>query len=266
MTPITYALNHVRKVIPPQILEKAFLSTWKYNNLVPVSVDRRIREEVIDQRVMIDCNLLGGTEIWVRLNGLTRENPDAWTWIYRIPKVLTQGRSIVAALSVSFGEGAVVGATNLLPVRGNSLLDAGAGLLNSSNPIPMIATAKVHLIGDNVVLISDNMALPTNIFLRCWVENDTEMTNLNPRSFRAFAKLVEYAVKSYIYNELVVTMDIGELYAGNQLGRFKEIVDSYEEAEEMYMTHLNEVMGKVLILNDPEAQRRHVQLLVGGLW
>ena len=99
-----------------------------------------------------------------------------------------------------------------------------------------------------------------------WVENDTEMTNLNPRSFRAFAKLVEYAVKSYIYNELVVTMDIGELYAGNQLGRFKEIVDSYEEAEEMYMTHLNEVMGKVLILNDPEAQRRHVQLLVGGLW
>lgn len=266
MTPITYALNHVRKVIPRQILDKTFLSNWQYNNTFPISLDQRIREDVINNRVMVDCNLLGGTEIWVRLNGLVRENPDAWTWIYRIPKSLTQGRSIVAALSVSFGEGAVVGATNLIPVRGNSLQDAAAGLLNSSNPIPMIATAKTHLIGDNVVLISDNMALPTNIFLRCWIENDSEMTNLNPRSYRAFAKLTELAVKSFIYNEMVIKMDMGEIFGGVQLGRFKEIVDSYSDAEEMYMTHLNEVMGRVFELNDAEGQRRHIQLMVGGLW
>ena len=248
MTPITYALNHVRKVIPRQILDKTFLSNWQYNNTFPISLDQRIREDVINNRVMVDCN------------------PDAWTWIYRIPKSLTQGRSIVAALSVSFGEGAVVGATNLIPVRGNSLQDAAAGLLNSSNPIPMIATAKTHLIGDNVVLISDTMALPTTFFLRCWIENDSEMTNLNPRSYRAFAKLTELAVKSFIYNEMVIKMDMGEIFGGVQLGRFKEIIDSYSDAEEMYMTHLNEVMGRVFELNDAEGQRRHIQLMVGGLW
>ena len=266
MNAINYALNNLKAVIPKEILQKVFLSLWEYNNLYPTSLDARIKEEVIYNRVMVDCNLLGGTETWIRLNGLPRENPDHYTWIYRIPKHLTQGRSIVAALSVSFGEGAIVGSTNLIPVRGNSLQDAASGLLNTSNPIPLISSAKVTLVGDNTILIADNMALPTNVFLRCWLENDSEMTHLNPRSFRAFAKLVEYAVKNYIYVNALIPMDAGELFAGRELGRFKEIIDGYSDANEMYMTQLNEVMGRVFELNDSEAQRRHIQLMIGGAW
>lgn len=265
MNPITYALNHVKQVIPKEILNRVFISQQNYNFVIPVSLDSRIREEVINPVVMVDCNIIAGVETWIRLNGIPRENPDPFTFIYRIPKTVTQGRSIISALSVSFGEGAVIGATNLIPVRGNSLQDAGAGLLHSSNPIPMISTAKCQLIGENVVAIMDNMALPTNIFLRCWLENDSEMNHINPRSYLDFARLVEYAVKRYIYTNAIIPMDMGELFAGSQIGRFKETIDGYSDAHEMYVT-AREEWGRVASLNDFESHRRHLQAMIGGLW
>lgn len=265
MNPISYALNHLRQVIPSEILRQVFMSRINYNYDLSVSLDTRIREEVIFPVVMFDCNLIGGLETWIRLLGLPREQVDLFTHIYRIPKTMTQGRSIISALSVSYGEGAVVGATNLIPVRGNSLLDAASGLLSSSNPIPMISTAKVQLVGENVVAIMDNLALPTNIFLRCWLENDTEMNHINPRSYLDFARLCEYAVKRYIYTNAIIPMDKGELFAGSQLGRFKEIIDSYSDADEMYFT-AREEWGRIAALNDFESQRRHIELITGGLW
>lgn len=268
MNPITYALNQVRFEIPREILEKLFITQFAaqhcYYKPTPISLDARIRDEVITPRVLMDCNMMGGTETHIRLTGLPREDVDAFTYVYRIPKTLTQGRSITAALSVTFGEGAVVGATNLVPMRGNVLLDAASGLLNSSTPIPMISTAKVKLIGENTILIADNMSMPTNIFLRCWLENDTNFNHINPRSYPAFSKLVVLAVKAYIYVNAMIPMDMGEIFAGNQLGRFKEVIDSYSDANEMYMTHLTEVWGRVAVLNDFDAHRRHIQLLVGG--
>ena len=135
MNPLSYALNHLRQVIPAEILRQVFMSRVNYSFDLAVSLDTRIREEVLLPVVMLDCNLVGGLETWIRLAGMPREQVDPFTHIYRIPKTATQGRSIISALSVSYGEGAVVGATNLIPVRGNSLLDAASGLLSSSNPI-----------------------------------------------------------------------------------------------------------------------------------
>jgi len=266
MNPVTYALNQVRYEIPREVLEKVFISQFNYQLRNPISLDSRIREEVIVPRVFTDCNIMGGTETFIRLNGLPREDVDAFTYIYRIPKTLTQGRTITSALSVTFGEGAVVGATNLVPMHGNALLDAASGLLNTSSPIPIISSAKVKLIAENTIMIADNMSLPTNIFLRCWLENDTTFNHINPRSYPQFAKLVLLAVKAYIYVNAMIPMDKGEIFGGNQLGRFKEVVDSYSDANEMYATHLKEVWGKVAILNDFDAHRRHLQMITGGAW
>lgn len=266
MNPISYALRQLRFKIPKEILEKTFISTLNHRFTQPTSLDTRIRQEVIEPRVLVDCNLLGGTETHIPLFDLPREFLDPFTAVYRIPKSMTQGRTIVRAMSVAYGEGAIMGASNIAPTQGNLLLDGAAGVLNSALAIPIVSTAQCQLIGENVVMIADNMALPMNIYLRCWLENDENFNHIQPTSYPAFAKLVELAVKAYIYVNIQIPMDRAIIHAGSELGRFRETVDGYADANEQYETHLTEVWRKTAYLNDYTSHRRHCQRILGGNW
>lgn len=266
MNPITYSLQQLRFAIPREILEKVFISNMNHRLIQPTSLDTRIRQEVIEQRVLVDCNLAGGTETHIPLSTLPKEFIDSYTAIYRIPKNMTQGRTITRALSVSYGEGAIMGVVNVAPTQGNAYLDAASGVLAASLPIPIVSTAQCQLIGENVVMIADNMALPVNIFLRCWLENDENFNHIQPTSYKAFSKLIELAVKAYIYINAQIPMDRAFIHAGSELGRFKEIVDGYSDANEQYETHFNEVWRKTAYLNDYNAHRRHCQRILGGNW
>ena len=62
MNPITKALSELKFRIPKPILEKAFLpkKTWGgLHHKTPVSLDYRIREAVIDARVMVGAQVRG---------------------------------------------------------------------------------------------------------------------------------------------------------------------------------------------------------------
>lgn len=264
MNPITYSLDRLHYAIPREILEKTFISNINHRTLIPVSLDARIRELVIEPRVLVDCNLVAGTEMYFPLIQVPREIVDMFNYVYRIPKFMTQGRRITQALSVSFGEGAVLAGSNLAPSNGNALLDATSGVLNSALPIPLVSTAQCQLIGENTVLINDNMALPNNIYLRCWVENDESFNHIQPASYPAFSKLVELAVKAYIYINSLVIMDKAYIFAGAELGRYKEIVDSYADANEMYETHRDEKWRKTAFMNDYQAHTRQLRRTLGG--
>lgn len=267
MNPIQYSLQQCRFEIPPEILEYVFVTRQDKERRykpTPISIDAKIRELVIEPRVLVDCNLVGGTEVAIPLANCPKEVIDPFQAIYRIPKNLTNGRTITRALSVSFGEGAIVGMSNLQPTYGNNLLDAAAGVLNSHLAIPQVSTANCQLIDENTVLIMDNFAIPMNAYLRCWLENDSNFNHIQPTSYDAFATLVILAVKAYIYNTMQIHMDRALIHAGGELGRFKEIVDEYSDANEMYRTHLRQVWRRVAYLNDFQAHRRHLQRLMGG--
>lgn len=264
MNPVSYSLQNIHRTIPRDILEKVFISIIQHRYTVPVSLDARIRELVIEPWVMVDCNLVGGTETFLPLEAVPREQMDPFTVIYRIPKSMTQGRTITSALSVSFGQGSIIGSTNM-GLRGSSpMLDAASSVMNAQLPIPMVSSAYCTLIGENVVLIGDNIALPTNLFLRCKLENDEAFTHLKPTSYMQFAQLVEYAIKAYIYTNSAIVMDRAFIHAGADLGRMKEIIDSYSDAFENYKTYFRETWQKVSILNDYTAHRRHLQMITGG--
>ena len=266
MNPITYALNQVHFRIPDEVLKETFVSrqfNFQFRS-TPATIDARIRDLVLNARVMVDCNLFGGVETTIPLIRASYEYIDPYQVIYTVPKTLTQGRSITRALSVSFGDGAMAGITNLVPSYGNNLLDAAQGLLQSHQPIPMVSTANCILVGENQVLIQDNFTLPPNIYLRCWLENDAMMSHIQPTSYPAFAELVVLAVKAYIYMNLQIPMDKGVIHAGADLGRFREVVDGYSDADEQYRDHLKKVWRKVAYLNDFQAHRRHIQRLLGG--
>ena len=68
MNPITYALSRIREEIPSQLLSLAFNETKLNTFAVPVSVDSIIKERVLVKRVLLDCNLVGGSEVVIALS------------------------------------------------------------------------------------------------------------------------------------------------------------------------------------------------------
>lgn len=265
MGPLSKCIDEVKFRIPRAILEAVFIKRAQHWRLTPASLDEHILNEVVRPRVLVDCNLVGGTEVFIPLDGVPLERSNDYTTVYRIPKDKTQGRSIMSVLNITFSDPTKVSSYGVAAGAHNSIMmQAGQAVMDAMGNMPVTSTAYVQLIGENVVMVRDTVVLPANIYLRCLLENDENMSHLQLKSYRDFSKLVEYAVKAYIYNEYVIPMDMGELYGGQALGRFKEIIDSYADAEELYQDFLRDKWQKVSLMNDREQHTRFLRLMMGG--
>lgn len=271
MNAIRNALNNIKFTIPKQILEKAFMSYTKFGlQFQNSNIDEQIKSSVIIPRVLVDCDLVGGVMVMVPLAGLETEQVDGSNTVIRIPKSKTQGRSINSALSVCFVDPTMGGSIGNMSQSvnynsgGMASTAATAAALAAMDIIPIVSTARVQLIGENVILIKDNIVLSPSCYLRCMLANDQEMSNIPLRSYIHFNKLVEYAVKSYIYNEMIVSIDQGQLMGGVQLGAIKEIISGYSDAEQNYQDYLRDVWTAVAFMSDDTSYNRFAKLLVGG--
>lgn len=265
MNPVLKALTEVKFRIPPEILNIVFVKRLARWRDTPASVDEQIMALVMRPRVLIDCDIVGGREIWICLDGLRTGGDEMYESVYRIPKDRTNGASITAVLNVSFSDPSRISAAGVAANgQNNMMLQGGQAVMDAMGSIPQTSTARIELIGENVVLINDVMTMPANAYLRCLVANDENLNNIQLRSYHHYAKLVEFAVKSYIYNTYVIDLDIGELRGGQTLGRIKDIVDSYADAEENYQTYLREKWTKVAYMNDRERYTRTLRMIIGG--
>ncbi len=262
--PIQKALMDVQFKIPPQILQAAFVTREFGHRPLPVNIETLIRDRVIYARVMVDCNLVGGTQLVIPLSTVKPEYIDLNTMVYRIPKSLTQGRTITRLLSLSSGVGTGYNsAMTRNPYGFSAVVDAADAVVASHAPIPLVSTANLRLIGENTVLVTEQVSLPSNVQLTCYVEYDEEFSQLRPTAYPKFSRLVELAVKAYIYNELAIPMGQAQLVGGMELGRFREIIDSYADANELYETYLQETWRRVALLNDAGSRERHLRMLSG---
>lgn len=276
MDAIRYAIAAVKQRIPAAILERAFYGkNQSWRRPVDSNIDSQILSTVIRPRVMMDCDIVGGIECQIDLTTLPAMWSDDRTRVYRIPKDRTQGRSIISVLSVgyyptsqmlvsSLGQSVAVGST-LSQTDATATASAAGMLMNSATRVPITSTASARLVGENTVMVDDMYIIGRDYTLRCVIANDENLNNIQPRSFIDFAKLVEYAVKAYIYNELIVEIGQAELQGGQELGVFKTIVESYSDAAENYQNFLNDTWQAVAFMNDQESWRRHVSTLVGGM-
>lgn len=267
MMAVNKALDEVKFRINRRILEAVFIKRhqkgWK--DPQPLSLDEQILREVIRPRVMVDCNLVGGVEDTIDLNGLLAERTNDYTSVYRIPKEKTGGRSIQSVLNVTFANPNAASSMGMSPGGQNTaLMMAGAAVMDAHSPIPVTSTARVTLIGENVVMVRDTVVLPANIYLRCILENDDQLSHLQLKSYRNFSDLVTFAVKAYIFNEYMVEMDMGELHGGQMLGVFKSTVEGYAEAEELYQEELRTKWQKVAFMNDEQSYGRFLRGIIGG--
>lgn len=265
---ISKAVSDLKFRIPTEILKEAFkeeTSSWRS---VPVDIEEQIKVKVIRPRVLIDCDLVGGVETQISLEGLTPSISDQTTTIYHIPKERTQNRSIMSVLSVGYINyglaygNAAMGYIN--PKGVNDILVAGMSVMNSHSAQPMVSTANVALIGENTVMIKDVNRIITNNYLRCILGNDENLNHISFRAIPKFCKLVELAVKSYIYNVMTVRMGEAFLKGGQELGVIKSIIEGYADSEQMYQDYLEQVISKVMFFSDPTSYSRNIRLLVGS--
>ena len=265
MLAVSKALDEVKFRIPRQVLDAVFIQRNLRWRDVPPSLDEQIMAAVIRPRVLVDCNLVGGTEAFINLDGVQFERADDYTSVYRIPKSRTNGRSINSVLNITFSDPTKVSSYGVAAGQQNTMMmQVGSSVMDSHGSIPVTSTATVQLIGENVVMVRDTVILPANIYLRCILANDENMSHIQLRSYPAFANLVVLAVKAFIYIEYVVRLDIGELMGGMALGRIKEIVDSYADANELYQEYLMTKWQKIALMQDSSSVGRYMKLLIGG--
>lgn len=265
MNALQKALSDIKFIIPRQILDTVFVQRYNNFRTSAPSLDEQIMNTVIRPRVYVDSSLMGGTEILVSLSGLSSTDVGVADMVYRIPKERTQNRTIMSVLNITYTDAQAMAAAGNYASCGISVEQSQMqNMLDAINPLPMVSTGRITIIGENVVHIKDSIRIPSNSYLRCIVGHDEAMSHLQPRSYKAFGKLVEYAVKSYIYNEYSIEVDMGELRGGHNLGKFKDIVDGYSDAEELYQTYLQEKWMKISFQNDQTSSNRYYKLLIGG--
>lgn len=270
MNPISKAISDITYRIPRDILQEVFMPKQYGFREAPVTIEEQIRNIVIKGRVMVDCDLVGGTETWVNLAGVPFEQlaSDRFITVYYVPKSRTQGRTINSVLNMAYvsGPGMAYGGamSQFDPCSVNEYNSAAKQVVDSFSSIPMVSTAHVQLIGENVVMVKETGIASGTGVLRVILANDENYSHLQIRSFPMFSRLCELACKAYIFNEYDIILDRGQITGGITLGKFREIVDRYSDAEEMYQTYLHETYRDVALMNDQESYNRLIQMTVGG--
>lgn len=274
-SPFPMALMEIKNRIPIPVLQRAFGDVQRRFSSVPVDLDSMIMQNVIKSRVMMHCNIIGGTQVMINLSGYPRQVPDERSSLYHVPPEALQGREIVSPQSVSYGYGYSIAYSNYNPYF-DQMQSAGcgnAGILTAANQIysamanlPIVETARVTLIGTNQVLIQDQVRIPDRVYLRAMLTHDSQMANIQSASWGRFAQLCVLATKAYIYNHMVINLNRGAIEGGFDLGVIKEIIDGYADADELFLTYLEETWFKTSRMNDHETHLRHVRNLMGSGW
>lgn len=267
MQVIDYAIMEIMGEIPPQILKRFFINEAQQFTNVPVSLDCVIRDKIIMKRLRNLLNITGATEVLIPLNGIPVTQPDPYNYVFRVPKVATNGRSIICPLSVVYymsQNGSMYSnATNpnspnmfsTTQTGSSVLLGQSKALKDVNGPIPMVSTAKVSLIGENTILVNDYSGLIINGGVRVLLDYDKEFSNVLPGQMHAFAQMAVLVAKAAIYTEYLIEMGRGELAYGSDLPEFRMFVEQYSNANEQLQEKLPGWRRSV-ILGDPLRRQR----------
>ena len=232
------ALRHIHDNIPERILQLIFTGG--------LSLDEKIKEDVIYKTVLPDCNLKGGKVIPIELHSSWAKNvPNEPFSLFEIPIEAREGRNIIEVHSVSenlsrgsMGGSDYAGACPSSSV--NSFRQSGAmiyatnAMLASKTLFNTGSRAPIVELQGNMVKLHPAPGRYIPWLLSCRVCYDTEMTNLNSAAIEKFADVCEAAVKRYCYNVLILGMDVGTIEFGADLPALKDIVTRWGDMKQEY--------------------------------
>lgn len=276
MNALDYAVNEVRNKIPYEILYAGMTYAEDPNMIALSSLEDKIVQRVIKKRVLLMCNVIGGIQVIVPIRQLYPSIHDNLYTVYPIPPELVMDKEIVSVLNLAYmpgtgfmGSGSGYGGVGHI----SSLTDPS---FYSSNPVTnvtgrigaaastngVLSNAHLEIVARNTVAVYANYRTLGNFGITCLLENDSNLANLQPRSYHQLGRLCELATKAYIHNKLIIPLNSGMLSGGQDLGVFRSIVESYSSAEEDYQTFITEVWGKVMYHNDVHRTHRLVTSMI----
>ena len=278
MNAIDYAVSVIRNnTIPYEILHAAMTYGEDPQVSALSSIEDKLVNKVIKKRVLLTCNVIGGIEHFVPINMLQPTFYENMYTVYQVPADLVMNKQIVSALTLSYMPGSGFMGGQMSGYSGNgSIVAPGSPDMYSSNPVMNVAgrigaaaamngvltNAHLEIVAYNTIAVYANFRTLTNFGIWVVLENDNNLNNLSPRSYEKLAILCTLATKSYIYNKLIVPLNMGYLSGGQDLGVFKSIVESYQSAEEDYNTYVQEVWGKVLFHADTARTNRLINSMI----
>ena len=263
MNALQYALtNAVMMEIPNQVLEIAFPQP---TSGMILSLEERMLSRCVRPLILMDMNLVGDMMVYIPIqncNVIAISNMQVGatqSFIVDVPKHLTNNKTILRTYSLVAGMYGNSGTINqcLSPILADT---AKLGL--AINPSNVSQTAKMMIVGENKVLVEDYAMNVHFGYLKVGVENNSNLENVQASYYPQVAKLIVLGLKRYIYNNTIIDLDVGQIYAGHELGRIKEIIDSYADAGEMYQEELIR-WAKLSVLNDVRKSDELIKLQIG---
>jgi hypothetical protein len=266
MNPLVKALDDIEFEIPPEILKAFFTQADFYMCSSPVSMRTRLQEAIIDAKVLVDMDIVGGTEAYIPLDGqVTSEYIDQYTVMYHIPEELTQNRPIRQIYSVHFGILGYSVASGVMRYPESAMGGEMRKVLDSALRTPPAATSYINLINHNTFIVKYTYLPYTAAFLRCRLGNDEALTFIRPQAILDFAELCVLATKAYIFNTYRVKIGQAFLSGGQELGVFGDAVNEWSSALEDYKLALKKWKNVAQNFNDPESRRRTLRTMVGAI-
>lgn len=277
MSIVKEVVRKLTDVIPNQLLYEAFTYDYhsgpyralKVNSYLPLT--EHIEDEVWRGRVYTDINSQSGQSMEIDLGGLVPK-PYAHTrlgnlsgMIFHIPEDRRDGRNIISViqgtsniynLGGNIANG--VGQTSLMEGLASKMLNHVAGMPGLNTP-PTVA-----YIGANNIIVYGNFVQYYTLRIRCEIENDPDLINFGRRSSNQLFLLMEQATKTMVFNRLALPVDQARMVGGFEIGRFREVLDGYSDADKLYQELLEE-WGRVAHFNDNEDYFSHLNLISGGI-
>lgn len=260
--PIEAALVGLPMRIPRQILDLVFFPNENHSTIDATNLNARIREKLIDPIVMTDINNAGGmaVELDIRQSWIRMISPVMC--IVDVPKNVTQNRRITSALNSSFGVNMINNAAVGIANQGSQPLMASNRVFNSAKPAPYVGTPDVRVIGSNQLEIRNFVSIPVRIRGLIRIEYSRDFTELRQNYWHDFRLLVDMAIKSYCYTQMLAPMDRAFLQGGVEMGRISSKIEEWSDMYETYNDTLRECWRRILILNDPILSKRHITKIV----
>lgn len=231
--------------IPFEVLEAVFKDDW-LDREMPTSLADRVYRNILRPRVFRDIELYYGEQILIDLNRAEYLTVGDYARVFRFAPEHTGNREIISADCIGFVPFGLysnyqsASAISTLPVQNNELLNYGSQVMSSVSSVPAVSSTRVDIVGYNTVRVTDRQRFMSSYSLRCYVVNDSNLSNIPPQAWDKLLALCLLAVKAYCYQRFNILMGEVSLQRGQELGVFSDVIRDWKDAASEYYTYKNE--------------------------
>ncbi|MBS4041385.1 MAG: hypothetical protein KGZ81_12400 [Flavobacteriales bacterium] len=247
--PVDYAISRVLNAdISEYLFELAFanknanvLGNW-YNLVNETTIEQGIREKIIHQLILKDCNVAGGKTEYLDLGGSEMRSIGNGCVEVRVPEMTTRGAKIISVTECYLGS--MNSAIGQLGVGVGNDAECGSGVVNEmmgsminnlagNKSMPQTYT-DCQMTGNNIFVIFGLNMGTFNMSGKVIMEYDEGLSSIHARHYPQFAELVELGVKAFIYRKLKSPVNEAAVKMGVALSDVKDDIAEYKDAWSSY--------------------------------